>query len=150
MSVRTQLLRLNLGCADHLLIFCLKSRSFSMYQRIILCSGFMLKILRMKNKKRISIKRLKRLITRLKNCWRRKRSFSKCKGNWINDFETTGVKTLVVFFMSMDSEGAWPCLPVHRFIVSEIKIEDVRNGNGRSISNPTGGKKNLVVTIKWT
>lgn len=34
------------------------------------------------------------------------------------------------------------------FLVSELKIEDVRNGNGQSISNLTGGKKNLVVTIK--
>ena len=36
------------------------------------------------------------------------------------------------------------------FFVSELKIEDVRNWNGQSISNPTGGKKNLVVTIKRT
>lgn len=34
------------------------------------------------------------------------------------------------------------------FFVSELKIEDVKNANGQSISNSTGGKKNLVVTIK--
>ena len=34
------------------------------------------------------------------------------------------------------------------FFVSELKIEDVRNGDGQSISNLTGGKKNLVVIWK--
>ena len=34
------------------------------------------------------------------------------------------------------------------FFVSKLRIEDVRNGNGQPISNPTDCKKNLVVTIK--